>query len=426
MTDEREGFEDLDAAVVVIEDYLADGDFDQAEEALDEAIGLFGEDRALLLLRAEVALDGEEYEECLFAVESALNGVDDDYDRGQLLEMKGYAHFYLGQPQEARKAFNQSVRLGGASWMALIGRAMVHEELFFHRAAMLDLERAIEVDDQEPEPFAIRGGIRLRAGQLEDAEADLKHAVELDPHDGESRLNLARLQATDRRTSAAIETLEPLVEDGLDPENVMPAALLRSQLSLTLGSTDAAADDAQRAIDVAPDQPWGYLQLAAAKLTARKAGDAIEAIKQAEKRVDDVRDIPDAFALRASAYDQLEKPEKAQEMRDNAEGVARLPGVVYGEALNPASNIPINPNKPMDVRTLLTQLFGDPSQAPEGYEDALRSVIDRIPEMIESNPDANRIKIQLPEVEGMEGGPQSLVLQVNRGAKKAQPSAEGQ
>ncbi|MFU8806971.1 MAG: hypothetical protein ACNA8W_24400, partial [Bradymonadaceae bacterium] len=96
-----------------------------------------------------------------------------------------------------------------------------------------------------------------------------------------------------------------------------------------------------------------------------------------------------------------------------AEGWARLPGFVYGDILNPAQNVPINPNKPIDVRSLLTDLFGDPTAAPEGYERAIREVVDRIPDLVAQNPGVGRIQIELPQVEGMEGPPRTLVLQVN-------------
>ncbi len=411
--------EKVDEAVDGIDELIAQGEFEEADEALEGAIERFGEVEELLVLRAELALEAEEYGECVAAAEYALNNGEeyDDEVRGQLLELKGYAQFCLDDSEEARKSFNEAIRVGGGRWEALLGRAMVHEDLFYDRAALLDLDRAIAVDDQEAQPFAIRGNIRLRSGNLEEAEKDLEHAVDIDPDDEESRLSLARVQATARKTSAAMETLEPLVEGGEDPAYVMPAALLRSQLSLTLGSTDAAREDAEVAIEAAADEPWGYLQLAACELTAMRPGDAISASKKAEATVDDVSQIPDIYALRASAYDQLEKADKAKQMRQKAEGTARLPAVVYGEILNPAQNVPINPDKPIDARTLMEQIFEDPSQAPEGYEEALRQAIARIPELIQQNPGAERLRLNLPQIPGSQEAPKSLVIEVNQRTK---------
>lgn len=419
MTDDNGAPTELDEAIETIDDRLVEGEFEAADQAVDEAIETFGDEEELLILRAEVALEAERYRECVLAVDDAVQRVDSDAANAQLLELRGYAQFYGDELDSARRSFNESIRTGGASWTALLGRAMVHEEMLYFRAAELDLDRAIAMDDQEAQPFAIRGSLHLRRGDLDEAEQDLAHALSLDPDDEESRLSLARLQAVARKTSAAIETLEPLVEQGRDPELVMPAALLRSQLSLTLGSVEVGTEDAESAIDAAPDAPWGYLQLAACRLTAMKPGDAIAAVKEAESRVDEARQIPDAFALRASAYNQLDKPEKAQKMRDRAEGAARLPDIVYGEWLNPARNVPINPNKPIDARTLMGQLFDDPAEAPAGYEKALQDVVDRIPELIEENPESDKIQIRLPDIEGAEEAPKNLVLQVNQQARKS-------
>ncbi|MBA2664751.1 MAG: hypothetical protein H0U74_20860 [Bradymonadaceae bacterium] len=415
---------ELEASLLAIEESIADGDLDEAQTQLEQALEAFGEVTPLLVHQAEIALESEQYDECVVAVDHALKRVDEPGPKARLLAYRAYAKFYLDELEEGRKGFNEAVRADSELWTALLGRAMVHEHRGFFQAAMLDLNRAIELDDQEAQPFAIRASIHLRSGNLKEAERDFAVTLEIDADDEDARLQLARLQALDRRTSAAIETLEPLVEEGGEAEYAAPAALLRSQLSLTLGSTEAACEDAQKAIALWPDQPWGHLQLAACHLTAMNPEKALEALKAAEARIDDARDLPDLMVLRASAYDQLEKPDKAAALRNEAEGWAKLPGVVYGEWLNPAQNVPLNPNKPIDVRGLLTELFGDPRKAPEGYEKAIREVVDRLPEIVAQNPGVGRIQIELPQVEGMEGPPRSLVIQVNSGAAPA--AAAGQ
>lgn len=411
--------EGLDEALAAIQELIDAEEFDEAEEAVEQALERFGDVAELFVLRAEVALDREEYEECLFAVEDGLKRVESDEVRGQLLRLKGDALYHQDKLQEARQSFNEAIRVGGATWSGLMGRAIVHEELRFLRAALLDLERAIALDDQEPQPFVIRGSIAIRAGQLEEAKKDYEHALALDAYDEEARLYLARLQALGGQSAEAIETLELLVEEGEDPDFLVPAALLRSQLSLPLGSTEVAKEDAQLAIDNAPDEPWGYLQLAACYLHEMQAGEAVAAVKEALEKVKDERDLPDGLILMATAYEQLEKPERAAELRGRAEGVARLPEVVYGPYLNPAGNIPVNPNRPFDVRGLLGQLFGDPAEAPEGYEKAIRQIIDRLPELIKQHPEAREVRIELPPVPGRQGPPPSLVVQVNQGARPA-------
>jgi tetratricopeptide (TPR) repeat protein len=424
--------DDVEQILEDINDLIEDDELDEALELVEAAVEKHPDSRELKASLAEVAVELEQYERALDVLEAALDGAESD-ERGSLLTLKGYAKFHLGKsgrsPQEvenARHVFNEAIRLDPENWSAMVGRASVHEQMGFFNASMLDVEHAIELDDQEAEPFAIRARIGLRRGQLEDALRDFRYALESDPADDDSRLQLARLLTLSGNAIDAIETVGPLIDqDGCEPHLLMPAALLRSQLSLTMGSTAAATEDAQRAIDVMPEQPWGHLQLATCYLSAMNAGEAIKILKHVESLVPDLRDVPDIFALRAAAYDQLEKKEKAQHERAKAEGTSRLPAVVYGPILNPARNVPINPDRPIDVRAVLADLFGAASRAPKGYEDALREVIDRIPEIIAQNPDVERIQIELPEVEGMIGGARNLVIQVNRpkNAPANQPQA---
>lgn len=404
----------LDEAIAQIDDHILEGDLEAAGDALARAVETHGAHERLDVLGVELTLEAEDYARTVEQADAALETVADERLRGRLLAFKGYAHYYADRIDDARQAFNAAVQAAPELWTAVMGRALVHEYLDFTNAALIDLDRAIAIDDMEAQPFALRGMIRLRRGQLDEAREDLAYALECDPWDEESRLNLARLQALAQRSAEARETLEPLVDEGDDPDFVVPGALLRSQLSLGLGSYEAAEDDAMRAVELDPDRPWGWLQVAACRLTAANPGQAIEALKEAERRMGDVRDYPDLFALRASAYDQLEKPDKAAAERDRAEGAARLPEIVYGEHLNPSANVPVNPNKPIDVRSLMRQIFGDANQAPDGYEAMLRDIVDRIPEFIEQNPNADKLNIELPQIEGMEQAPGNLVIQVNK------------
>lgn len=391
--------QDIDDALATIEDAIDDGDFAGADESLDSAVDTFGWTPLLRVFSAEIAFESQEYDTCLERVAEHLDAVDDPGMRAELLTFRGYSLFYLDREDDARVAFNRAVGEDNSLWAALVGRAMVHEHLGYLQAALIDLDRAIELDDQEAEPFAIRGSVYLQFGERYEAERDLGWAVESDPYDDESRLDLARIKALDDQNEEAMELLEPLVEEGVDPLFVMPAALLRSQMALALGSTTPAQRDAERAIEVAPDEPWGYLQKAAVLLTAGSAGDAIAALNEAEERADNPRDLPDIDAMKASAYEQLGKPEKAAHHRDKVSGSSRLPAVVYGDQLDPTGHIPMNPNQPVDVRRVLKEVFGDPDDAPDGYAEKVQEVLDRVPEMIEENPDAPEIEVELPPIE---------------------------
>lgn len=412
--------ESLEEAVESIDDALFEGEYERAADELERARNQFEEAPQLEVLEAEIAFERDEFENCIDSCESTLDvwagGSGDELDShaAELFAFKGYSLFYLDEDEAARHAFNDAVRRDSELWMALLGRAEVHEFQGYLKAALLDLDRAIWLDDQEPEPFSLRGSVHLQLNNLDEAERDFGYALEIDPLDEEAQLNLARLQALDGRQSEAIETLENLVEQGVEPLFVMPGALLRSQLLMGMGSTDAAIENARTAIDKSPDQPWGYLQLAASQMTAGDAGEAIATLREAEELIDHPRSVPDLHSLRASAYQRLDKPEKAERHMDKVEGAARLPGIVYGEELNPAANIPINPDRPLDVETVLTEVFGDPDDAPPGYADDVRSLLDRLPDIAEEHrrEGKDQIEIDLPPLTRGGESPGTFVLRV--------------
>lgn len=403
----------LEAIIDAVDEAIFEGDYDEAARALREAEQEYGEQEALAALRVELLLERGDYAECVEEAERLAAGLEGAQVRAQVLAFKAWALYYADETERARRAFNAAVQADPGAWSAVVGRATVHDFMGFSRAAYIDLDRAIALDDQEAQAFTMRGALLLRFGQAAKAKEDFAYALECDPWDEEARLFLARLQALDGESAAARGTLEQLVDEGEQPEFVVPGALLRSQLSLGLGSTEAAIEDADKAAALMPDEPWGFLQRAAAQITAAEPGEAIASLKEAEARMADPRDYPDLHALRASAYEQLGKPEQAAEAHEMAEGASRLPGVVYGESLDPARNVPVNPNKPVDVRQVLGQIFGDPDAAPPGYADAVREVIAKIPSFMQENPDAGRLEIELPAIEGM-GSPGNLIIEVKQ------------
>jgi len=411
----------IEEIVEEIEELSEQAEFQKAQAVLEKAFEKFGRVAELVLTQAEMLLEQEDYDGVLAAVAEA-EAVEDAEDRGQYLAARAYAQFYKDQVDQARKSFNQSVKADPELFSSIVGCAMIHEHMGFYNAAMLDTERAIAMDSTEGQPFAIRGSIHLRFGRVDEAEKDLTLAIAANEFDEESRLNLARIKALKGDRPRAMELLETLVEDGDDLDYVAPAALLRSQLSMALGSYDAGVEDAERAIALIPKLPWGYLQAAACVLAkGAEPGKAVELLKQAEDLVENIYDIPDIFPLRAASYEQLGKPEKAQEWLEKAEGVARLPGFVYG-GLNPAGNIPINPGKPIDVRALLDDLFGEAKKAPKGYEDVIRQIVAKIPDIVKEHPNVGQLQIELPEAPGMLGGKRQLVIQVNQPGQQAQPA----
>ena len=96
--------------------------------------------------------------------------------------------------------------------------------------------------------------------------------------------------------------------------------------------------------------------------------------------------------------------------------------ITYGLlAICPVKGKPL-PGKPIDVRALLDDLFGEAKKAPKGYEDVIRQIVAKIPDIVKEHPNVGQLQIELPEAPGMLGGKRQLVIQVNQPGQQAQPA----
>jgi Flp pilus assembly protein TadD len=73
------------------------------------------------------------------------------------------------------------------------------------------LDRVIQLNDNEPIPYALRGDLYAKKNQYGAAIKDVQKAIKLDPKDGDNYLSLARYQLFNRKPREAISaSLEAL------------------------------------------------------------------------------------------------------------------------------------------------------------------------------------------------------------------------
>jgi len=68
-------------AIAAIDELIAQGELQEAEKAIEAALESHGTNDTLLVLRAELALEGGDAQECVFAVQDALKRVESDEAR---------------------------------------------------------------------------------------------------------------------------------------------------------------------------------------------------------------------------------------------------------------------------------------------------------------------------------------------------------
>lgn len=123
---------------------------------------------------------------------------------------------------------------------ALIARGRSHAEAGSHEQAMLDLDRAIRLDNTDPEAFHLRGSLHERRGHRQWANEDYNSAILLAPDDADIRLTRGVFYLNHGNLSGALEDLNRA--DALDPDNVWVLAN-RGLTEAWLGNLAAAKRD---------------------------------------------------------------------------------------------------------------------------------------------------------------------------------------
>jgi tetratricopeptide (TPR) repeat protein len=185
----------------------------------------------------------------------------------------------------------RTVRMEAASTLAdAMAGASASQRAAFDRAAV-EYESAQRFNADRPEPRAALGNFYARQGRVDDAEAELRTALALDPKFAPGYANLADLLRAQRNDAQAEEVLRAGLRQA--PE----AAGLHYALGLTLvrlGHNADALSELQRAAKLAPsDARFAYVY-AVGLNGAGKSAAALAEIDRALAREPDNRDLLNA------------------------------------------------------------------------------------------------------------------------------------
>ena len=263
---------------------LSSGPSEEVVAAFEEGKRLFGEER---------------YDEAIGWLTRAINGDAGGEGLGAApIILRAKAYFELKEYTEAEVSFNGALAIERNSAEALNGRGETYQELGnasfalddFRSAVQLDrqnkdylynlgaalsalftgpevieaekrLTSVIEVDDQMTKAFSARAGARSKLGKHEEAIADYRRAIELEPTEKEHYLNLGTVFAQQEELELAIQAFSKAFEvystakqaaaesgetEPEEPEPVFVAPLLnRAQFLIAIAKK--APDEAMRA-----------------------------------------------------------------------------------------------------------------------------------------------------------------------------------
>jgi TolB-like protein/Tfp pilus assembly protein PilF len=190
--------------------------------------------------------------------------------------------------EEAAEYFEQAVNLDPGFALAYVGLADAHvqnanllgipENEKLVEAEVL-IQRALELDDQLGEAYAVLAWIQNRKNDLEDAQENYRRALELDPNSARTYSGYADLMNDLRRLEESLTLRRKAVE--LDPLSAVMIQRVGWGLA-ALGRFDEALSWYEKSFDVDPGFSWNLWNIGAHHwLISGQYGEAIRWLRKA-------------------------------------------------------------------------------------------------------------------------------------------------
>lgn len=257
----------------------------QREQALfecDRALRLDSRFSEAYAMRGRIHYDEKNYDQAIndftraLKLETRKNATSEHYYR------RAVAYLDQGRLDMALADFDASIALRPNHAGTYIWRCNTYTGLKRWTEAILDLQRAIEINPADARQYRQMGGMvgqravdhfteqikqhgelplllvnRASAyhflNNLEKATEDYQRALEIDPEHIDARLGVARVQMQKRQNQEVVETITELVDDR--QRRSSKAYALRSRAYFRLGRKRDAYRDAKRAVRLSPNDP---------------------------------------------------------------------------------------------------------------------------------------------------------------------------
>jgi len=190
--------------------------------------------------------------------------------------------------EEAAEYFEQAVNLDPGFALAYVGLADAHvqnvnllgipeNEMSVESEVLI--QRALELDDQLGEAYAVLAWIQNRKNDLEDAQENYRRALELDPNSAKTYSGYADLMNDLRRLEESLTLRRKAVE--LDPLSAVMIQRVGWGLA-ALGRFDEALSWYEKSFDVDPGFSWNLWNIGAHHwLISGQYGEAIRWLRKA-------------------------------------------------------------------------------------------------------------------------------------------------
>ncbi|MEL6251639.1 MAG: tetratricopeptide repeat protein [Bacteroidota bacterium] len=246
------------------------------------------------------------------------------------------AHFLnmIGRPEEALGHWDRALNLDPKNCLLLHGRAMIRRELEQLPYALIDINKVIEMVDDEPDYYRDRAIILAELFRPKEALADLDKAISLDPDKAELYLVKGRLLRMKANYEESVFILKMARSLGREDEELHKEMAL---CYLALKEVDKAAEHYKLAIEdeIYPELTYDYATV------LMWLGKVEEAVPYLDYTLEHEPDHWEALLERAEALSQIQSfdeafadLEKAGELKPNHAEIWLKRAEVYAKMEN--------------------------------------------------------------------------------------------
>lgn len=317
---------------------LEAGDFVLAEKELRRAQQGNADPTQILPALANALLMQGEPKKVLAETENAA--LSDPVAASRVLAARGTAHLMLHQKEDARVAFDNSLKIKPGAPEALVGQARILASERNWPEALERIERALQTDRKDADALMLKGDLLRASGKLSDAEQAYKALVDAHPQHVNGLLALVSLTVAGNRLDEASNHLasirkgspgNPMVAyfQGLiafrkndfraardaigavlkGAPNHLPSVLLGGAIEFALGSQELAQTRLKYVLDRVPDNIYARRVLAA---SYTRAGQTQKALETLEPAISGRTRDPAMLALAGEVYMQVNDFSKAR------------------------------------------------------------------------------------------------------------------
>ena len=236
--------DDFETYAQLVQLLVETGDFQAALEPLEHMAKAEPHIAETFISLATVHFMLENYQEM---ADNAQLAIDRAPENMQAYFLKGKAMQGLSKDDEAVQLFTKAIELQGDFADALLLRGQIYLRQAKLADAMADAEAAIASGKEVESGLLLRGLVKEVENKPEEAEADYRQVLELDPFNQQAYTYIGKLYLKNERYADAVS----MMDDAIEMSPVFAQAYeLRAEAKKLMGDVEGATKDAAAAANL--------------------------------------------------------------------------------------------------------------------------------------------------------------------------------